>query len=152
MNKPEKLRLSNSYFIEKAVCFLLLFYCLVCLTEYKSIKVEEILQYTISILALILVLYYLFTRKDLYYNEKNLYVIESKKRKYIIPLKNIKQVRFNNYTIRKIDCVYRIKYEENDGRLKELKIVSGYLNKVSLFLNYIEKVNPYITIINRGFK
>ena len=76
MDHPEKIKISSDFIFAKVLLIGFLGFLWLLLTDHRKTKTDELGWYVLIFIALSLLLYYLFSRPAIYYDEKFLYFIK----------------------------------------------------------------------------
>ena len=152
MEQPEKLKISSDFFFTKLLFIGVLGFLFLLLTDYKGTETNILVEYIIIFIVLSLLLYYLFTRPNIYYDNKNLYIIRGAKLNIEIPLEKVQYINFSVIGFGQGGYSYKIKYCDSENKIKSVRIFPGILSSsVSKFINLVQKQNPDVKVSNWSF-
>ena len=95
MEQPEKLKISSDFILTKILFIALLGLLFLLLTDYKRTNTDTIIEYIVIFIVLSALLYYLFTRPDIYYDNEKLYITKGTKFNTEISFDKIKSIQFS---------------------------------------------------------
>ena len=152
MEQSEKLKISSNFIVAKLLFFGVLGILFLLLTDYKQTEAKIIVEYVIIFLLLSLLLYYLFTRPDIYYDNQNLYITKGSDWNIQIPFENIQSIYFSVIGFGTGSYSYKIKYLDPENKTASVRLFPSYFaNPVSKFISCVEKQNPNVKIRNGSF-
>jgi hypothetical protein len=149
MEESEKLKISSGFIFIKFLFVSILGILFLLLTEYKRTETNIVVEYVIIFIVLSLLLYYLFTRPDIYYDSHNLYITKGSKLNIEIPLENIQSIYFSVIGFGRGSYSYKIKYLDAENEIASIRLFPSFFsNPVSKFISCVEKQNPKVKIRN----
>ncbi len=152
MEQSEKIKISSNFFFTKILFVVVLFILLLLLTDYKRTETSILIEYSVIFIVLSLLLFYLYTRPAIYYDNKNLYIIKGTKLNIEIPLQKIQSINFSVIGFGQGGYSYRIKYFNVDNQIKSQRIFpSFFANPISKFISCTKKQNSKVIITNWSF-
>jgi hypothetical protein len=152
MEQSEKIKISSDFFFTKILFIAILVMLLLLLTDYKRTEISTLIEYSVIFIVLSLLLFYLFTRPAIYYDNKNLYIIKGTKLNIEIPLQKIQSINFSVMGFGQGGYSYRIKYFNIDNEIKAQRIFSSFFaNPISKFISCTKKQNSKVKITNWSF-
>ena len=151
MEQTEKLKISSDFIFIKFLFVGILGILFLLLTDYKRTETNVVVEYVFIFILLSLLLYYLFTRPDIYYDSENLY-IKGSDLDIQIPFENIKSIYFSVVGFGQGSYSYKIKYLDAENKIASVRLFPSYFsNPVSKFISCVEKQNPNVKIRNGSF-
>jgi len=149
MEQSEKLKISSDFIFPKLIIIGVLGVLFLLLTDYKRTDTNIIFQYLVIFILLSIVLYYLFTRPDIYYDTNKLYIIKGTQLNIEIPLEDIQAIKFSAIGFGHAGYSYRIKYLDNEHAIKSIRIFPNILsNSFSKFIKCSRDKNPNVKVRN----
>ena len=151
MEKAEKLKISSDFIFIKFLFIGILGILFLLLTDYKRTETIVVVEYVVIFIVLSFLLYFLFTRPDIYYDSQNLY-IKGSDFNIEIPFENIQSIYFSVIGFGQGSYSYKIKYLDPENKIAVVRLFPSYLsNPVSKFISCVEEQNPNVKIRNGSF-
>ena len=152
MDQPAKLKISTDFIITKVFLIGFLGILLLLLTDYRKTEADTVGWYGFIFFVLSILLYYLFSRPGIYYDEKFLYVMKGTKLNMEIPLENIQSIKYSVIGFGRAGYSYKIKYLDAVNEMKSVRIFPKvFSNPISKFIKCVEKHNPRVRVSNWSF-
>jgi hypothetical protein len=152
MEQTEKLKISSGFIVIKFLFVGFLGILFLLLTDYKRTETNVVVEYVFIIILLSLLLYYLFTRPDIYYDSENLYITKGADLNIQIPFENIQSIYFSVIGFGQGSYSYKIKYLDTENKIASIRLFPSFFsNPVSKFISCVEKQNPKVKIRNGSF-
>ncbi len=152
MEQPEKVKISSDFVLTKLLMIGILGVLFLLLTDYKRTETNILIEYVITFVVLALLLYYLFTRPNIYYDNKNLYIIKGTTLNTKIPFEDIQSIKFSVIGFGQGSNSYKIKYQDTNKQGKSIRIFTSFFaNPVPKFMRCVQKRNPNVIITNGSF-
>jgi len=152
MNQPEKIKISSDFILPKLILFGILGVLFLLLTDYQRTETNILVEYGFIFIVLSFVLYYLFTRPDIYYDNNNLYIIRGTSLNTEIPFENIQSIKFSIIGFGQGSNSYLVKYRDSENQIKSVRIFEPlFSNLVSKFICCVEKKNTKVKVSNASF-
>ena len=137
--------------IEKGILILGLLIVLLLLGDFNRTETGFQTGYLISIPCLTGLLWLLFTRPDVYYNEDFMFIKKGKDNEVKIPLENIQSIKLSALGYQYAGS-WVVKYFENNSEVKTIRIFpSIFSNPFSKFIKSVKIKKPDISIRNWTF-
>ncbi len=152
MEESNKLKISSDFLIEKSIFIVGLIIVLLLLSDFNRTETSFPTAYLLSILCLIGLLWFLFTRPPVYYNEDFMFIKKGKDNEVKIPLENIKSIKVSMLGFKKYNKSWLVKYFEDNQEVKTIRIFpSIFSNPFSKFVKSVKMRKPDILIRNWTF-
>ncbi len=149
MDGNQKLKISSDFIFVKLLLVVLMGIIFLLLTDYQRTESNYLTEYIFIFIVLGLLLYYVFTRPNIYYDKDNLYINKGEKLNIQVPLTNIKSISFSIVGFGQGGYSYRIKYLDEYNTIKSVRLFpSMFSSPTSKFIKHTEKLNPAIKITN----
>ena len=149
MDQPEKLKISSDSILTKVLLIGFLGFLLLLLTDYRKTETNALVWYIFSIIAILLLLYYLFRRPDIYYDNKSFYIIKGTRLNVEIPLENIQSIKYSVIGFGRACYSYKVKYLDAVNEMKSVRIFPKvFSDPISKFIKCVEKHNPRVRVSN----
>ena len=147
MEQPQKLKISSDFIFTKILFITVLGLLFLLLTDYKRTNTDTIIEYIVIFIVLSALLYYLFTRPDIYYDNEKLYITKGTKFNIEVSFDNIKSIQFSVIGFWKGGYSYRIKYLNENNQTKSFRLFpSMFSNPTSKFIKRVQEQNKNIKI------
>ena len=152
MEESSKLKISSDFLIEKGILIVAFLIVLLLLSDFNRTETGFPTGYLISIPCLIGLLWFLFTRPDVYYNEDFMFIKKGKDSEVKIPLENVQSIKLSALGFQKNGGSWLVKYFTDNCEVKTIRIFTSiFSNPFSKFINLAKSKNPAISIRNWTF-
>lgn len=147
MEEAEKLRISSDLVLNKIFIVGILGILFLLLSDYKHAETNEVVGCIFSSAVLVLLLYYLVTRPDLYYDSANLYIKKSSGIEIQVPFEDIQSVCSSLFGLEQRRYSYIIKYLDAQNKITTIRLFPNACGKpFSTFIKCIQKQNPKVKV------
>lgn len=152
MDQAEKIKISSDFIFAKVLLIGFIGILLLLLTDYRKTEADTVGWYGFIFIVLSLLLYYIFSRPTLYYDEKFLYVTKRTKLNVEISLENIQSIKFSVIGFGRACYSYKIKYLDAFNGMKSVRIFPKvFSDPFSKFIKCVKKHNPGVSVSNWSF-
>ena len=147
MQESNKLKISSDFIIERIILAIALVIVLLLLIDYPRTHKDFPTGGLIACCIICFTFYFLFTRPNVYYNEKSMFIKKNKASELEIPLENIKSIKLSVLGFSKYGGSWLLKYYTSDSELKSVRIYhSIFSNPFSKFIKAVENKNQKLVI------
>jgi len=152
MEETNKLKISSDFLIEKGILIIAILIVLLLLSDFNRTETGFPTGHLISIPCLIGLLWLLFTRPAVYYNEDFMFIKKGKDKEAKIPLENIQSIKLSALGFQRNGGSWLVKYFDDNSELKTIRIFpSIFSNPFSKFIKSVKSKKPNISIRNWTF-
>ena len=149
MEESNKLKISSDFVFPKLIFIIVLISDLLILSDYHRTEKGFPTNPTIGCVVLLTILYYLFSRPTVYYNERKMFIKKNKDYEIEIPLENIESIKLSIIGFSKNGGSWLVKYYSENSKLTSIRIYPSILsNSFSGFINSAKSKNPKIKVRN----